>query len=106
MKCESCEKEYPDAETVVASVPGVPYSACYCLDCIGKNSHPMWAVVATTASCGGLDNMRDEWKHIVTDSLAAQGKTMEWFLERVKENVEALENYEPPTSPMPDAEGF
>lgn len=99
MRCEVCDKEYPDDKTIVACVPGVPYSACYCYGCVGKNSHPMWAVVATTASCGGLANLGEEWHQIVNDSLTAQDKTMEWFLEQVKASEESLNNYNPPNDP-------
>ena len=78
--CEVCHKQ----EAVgVCCVPGVPYSAAYCLDCLKANSHPMNVLVANTACVGGLEHAADWWKEMVTASLFHQKKSLEWFNEQV-----------------------
>lgn len=77
MICESCGSTENIAG--VACVPGVPYSACYCVPCLRANSHPLPILVANTAVCGGLDQMCAEWRQMVTDSLAHQNVTLEEF---------------------------
>lgn len=102
--CESCDKEFPEGEYVVACVPGVPYSACYCRSCIQKNSHPMWVLIATVAAIGGLHNAHDEVRQMVADSLHAQGRSPEWFATKVEEAIVNLEKYAPtPAPPTSDA---
>lgn len=90
MKCESCGKEVSLDKAIVCSVPGVPYSACYCKECLQANSHPMWCLIIQTALAGGLDNCIDEWKEMVMCSLKHQNKTLEWFNAEVKKETEKL----------------
>lgn len=79
--CESCNKN----EAIgVACVPGVPYSAAYCIECLKANSNPMHILIANTACCGGLEHCNEWWKQIVDMSLKHQGKTLEWFNNEVK----------------------
>ena len=82
--CEVCKRN----ESVgVFAVPGVPLSVAYCKSCVKANSHPMWALIANTACCGGLTHCADWWKEIVISSLSAQGKTIEWFNNEVVESI-------------------
>lgn len=89
--CEVCDKN----EIVgVCSVPGVPYSARYCRECLQANSHPMGILVANTACIGGYDESAEWWREMVNDSLKAQGKTLEWFkaeVEKAKAEIDAAE---------------
>jgi hypothetical protein len=78
--CEVCGKN----EAIgVAAVPAVPMSCAYCRPCLEANSHPMRVLVSNTAIIGGFDKCAPFWKEMVTDSLKAQEKTMEWFNEQV-----------------------
>ncbi len=88
LTCESCNK---NKSVGVACVPGVPYSAAYCGECLDANSHPMHILVANTACCGGLEHCTGWWKDIVESSLKHQGKDMEWFTEKVKVSIRQLE---------------
>lgn len=63
----------------VAAIPGIPMSVAYCKDCLEKDSHPLWALIANTACCNDLEHCAEWWKEIVRHSLKAQGKTIEWF---------------------------
>jgi hypothetical protein len=74
--CEVCNK---NTSVGVASVPGVPYSAAYCRECLAANAHPYFIVVANTACCGGLENTCPEWQDMVRDTLAHLGKSAEQF---------------------------
>jgi len=74
--CESCKTAQA---TLVISVPGVPYSAGYCQECLNHNSHPMGILIANTAAIGGLKNAAAWWTEMVMTSLYHQKKTVEWF---------------------------
>lgn len=88
-QCEVCRKN----ESVgVASVPGMPVSAAYCLECLKANAHPYELVVFNTATCGGLDNMVEEWKSLVRDTLQHLGKSPEEFERCVSKVLEELED--------------
>lgn len=83
--CEACNK---NISVGVCSVPGVPYSAAYCAECLEADSHPMFLLLANTACCGGLQHSAPWWKEIVTRSLAHQGKTQEWFDAEVEQAIQ------------------
>jgi predicted amidophosphoribosyltransferase len=105
MACEACGQSFPTNKTVVGCVPGVPYSACYCHECVQKNSHPMWVLISNTASMGGLHNAHESWRAMVADSLVAQGKSPEWFAQEVEKAIAALDNYDPTPAP-PSSDEF
>lgn len=86
-KCEVCGA--PEVHGV-CSVPGVPYSAAYCRPCLEKDLHPMWILIANTASIGGLDQAAPWWREMVEHNLKGQDKTLEWFNEQVAENIRAV----------------
>lgn len=75
--CETCGSSNPVG---VASVPGVPYSAAYCQDCLDANAHPWKILVANTACLGGWHNAADWWKEMVQDTCKRLGKTLDEFL--------------------------
>jgi len=80
--CEVCEKN----EAIgVASVPGVPYSAAYCNECLNANAHPYFIIVANTACIGGYDQANNQWKEMVDCTLKHLGKTMDEFNHDVKQ---------------------
>jgi hypothetical protein len=87
--CEVCNK---NKSIGVASVPGVPYSAAYCKECLEANAHPLFIIIANTACCGGLDKCSDWWKEIVNDTLKHLNKTLEWFNKEVELSIEVCEN--------------
>jgi hypothetical protein len=82
--CQVCDK---NLAVGVACVPGVPYSAAYCLDCLKADAHPLFIVIANTACCGGLEYCHDGWREVVDHTLAHLGKTKEWFVEEVAKSM-------------------
>ena len=89
--CEVCGKN----ESVgVACIPGLPMSAAYCLDCLKAGAHPLGALIANTACCGGLEHCDDWWKSMVEVSLKHLGKTKEWFEAEVAESIKQFDNFE------------
>ena len=74
--CEVCGR---NKAIGAACVPGVPYSALYCRECLQANSHPMDVLIANTACCGGLEHCADWWTEMVMDSLKHQNKSLDWF---------------------------
>lgn len=86
-KCDVCDTNEPVG---VACVPGVPMSVAYCQACLQANAHPWWALVNTTAMCGGLDKMVDEWRFMVEDTCKHLGKSMAEFNADVVKSVEML----------------
>jgi hypothetical protein len=87
LMCEVCNKE---AAFGTASVPGVPYSAAYCRNCLAADAHPLDIVVANTACIGGLERSADWWKEIVDHTIQHLGVTMEDFNQRVKQSMNNL----------------
>ncbi len=97
MTCEVCEK---NPEVGVACVPGVPYSAAYCHECLKANAHPYWVIVGNTcAVLDGYPNGDEEaaqtwrthtaewWQEMVDDTLKHLGKTEDQFKADVKESL-------------------
>jgi hypothetical protein len=93
MKCETCGTEKNIVG--VASVPGVPYSAAYCRDCLEANAHPWWVLVSNTASCGGLEKMHEAWVDMVDCTCARLDKTREQFNEEVAVAIRDLNEWTP-----------
>jgi len=77
----------------VASVPGVPYSAAYCEDCLGAGAHPYWILVANVAACGGIGHVHDGVIEMVKRTLDHLGKTMEEFKCDVEADIANLDSY-------------
>jgi hypothetical protein len=67
MICEVCKN---NEGIGVASVPGVPYSAAYCRECLQADAHPLGIVVCNTAMCGGLNECAPWWIEIVEHTLS------------------------------------
>lgn len=91
--CEVCKK---NQAVGVACVPGVPYSAAYCKECLEANAHPYFIMVGNTACIGGLEHAHPEWAEMVRCTLVHIGKTQEEFDKDVAEaikNEEALSQY-------------
>jgi hypothetical protein len=63
----------------VCCVPGVPYSAAYCRECLEANAHPWSILVDNTMALGGLSEAADWWKKMVEDTCRLLGKTLDQF---------------------------
>ena len=83
----SCQVCGGDKETIVCSVPGVPWSAAYCQECYEANAHPYDLVVANTCVAGGYDQCADWWQSIVNDTLAHLEISREQFDEDVSKDT-------------------
>ena len=86
--CEVCDK---NEATYTCSVPGVPISCAYCVDCFNANAHPWGIVVANTACLGGLQYAAYWWKDIVYSTCTHLGKTKEEFEKAVAESIKIFE---------------
>ena len=84
-QCEVCETVMHKGRTIVLSVPGVPYSACFCHPCRRSGAIPYWILVANTQCIGGYDQSADWWRDIIGDTLNHLGITMEQFLKEVED---------------------
>lgn len=63
VKCETCQQN--DA-VGVAAVPGIPYSAAYCDDCLRANAHPWWVLIANqTMIDEPFETTADWWQTLV-----------------------------------------
>ncbi len=86
--CEVCAKH---PVIGVACVPGVPYSAGYCEECLKADAHPWWILVANTACCGSIKETAPWWQEMVMHTCAHLGKSMEEFEAEVARDSEQLE---------------
>lgn len=68
----------------VYAMPGVPISFAYCQGCLDASAHPLWAVVANTALCGGYDETAGWWQQLVDDTLAHLGVDRDEFDRRCR----------------------
>ena len=90
-KCEVCNVR---DSVAVASVPGVPYSAAYCVECAAVGAVPWWIAVGNTAVMGGYENAYEYWQEIVDVTIAHLGRTREEFDKEVAADIEAMDSYE------------
>lgn len=90
--CDVCEQEVD--EVIVASVPMMPISVGYCIDCYKSGAIPYQLAVINTALVGGLDKANDDWKLVVHMTLNHLGFTEEFFNFRVEQEIKELEMYE------------
>lgn len=74
--CQCCNR---NVAIGVASIPGIPMSIAWCTECLEAGAIPMWAAVANTAMCGGLDQAAEWWVQVVNDTLAYFGVSLEDF---------------------------
>lgn len=88
LNCETCGK---NPGIAVLCVPGVPYSASYCQECLNADAHPYNVLVANTACCGGLEKMHQGWQEMVGSTLKHLGKTETDFLADVYLSMLQLE---------------
>jgi len=79
--CEVCNKNQSIA---CACVPGVPYSAAYCKECLEINVHPYHILIAGTICIGGLERAAFYWIKMVENTLKFLNKTKEDFNKDVK----------------------
>jgi hypothetical protein len=90
--CETCNVR----ESIgVCSVPGVPYSAAYCQECLTADAHPWHALVANTACVGGLENSAIWWQEIVNHTLKHLGRTLEEFnadVDKLNADINAVQS--------------
>ena len=70
--CEVCGIEKSE---IVACVPGFPYSAAYCKECSEADAHPWFIMVALMWGCGSYDNMKEESRMLIKNTLKRLGKT-------------------------------
>lgn len=78
--CEVCGK---NTAVEVGAVPGVPMSAAYCKECLRAGAHPLSALIANTACCGGLKNCAEWWQYMVAATLKHLDKSLDWFNDEV-----------------------
>ena len=98
--CEVCEKN----EIVgVTCVPGIPYSAGYCKECLRANAHPWFILVAQVACCGGLEKVHEGFVEMVECTCKHLGKSMDQFKEDVRVSIEELNNYADMEEPEDDS---
>lgn len=77
VKCETCQQN--DA-VGVAAVPGIPYSAAYCDDCLRANAHPWWLLVGKQALIGEpFETTAPWWQDMVRATCTHLGKTIKQF---------------------------
>jgi len=88
IECEVCRK---NDSIGVCSVPGVPYSAAFCSECLHSGAIPYWIAVANTALCGGYDHVADWWRDTVLATLKVCDKSMDQFLQDVDLDLKTLE---------------
>jgi hypothetical protein len=92
LQCEVCDKIGITGEDIhVACVPGVPYSAAYCIECLQADAHPWGILIANTACCDGLHNTADWWKWMVTDTCDHLDRSLDEFIESVEISMKAIE---------------
>jgi hypothetical protein len=89
--CEVCKK---NVSVGVACVPGIPYSAAYCEECLKANAHPYGILVAEVAVAGGLENLAPWFREMVSSTLKHIGKTQEEFDQDVKDTDNEFSNAE------------
>lgn len=85
--CEVCNK---NESFSTISVPGVPISCAYCMECFQANAHPWWILVSNTACIGGIENAAKYWKEMVEATCNHLGKSMEEFNREVEVGIEHL----------------
>ncbi len=88
--CEVCGQN----EVVgVACVPGVPYSAGYCTECLRANAHPWHILVGQVACIGSLDKVHAEFMYMVECTCKRLNKTMDQFKKDVQASLKKLDEY-------------
>lgn len=83
--CEVCDRR---PSIGVAAVPGVPYSAAFCRECLQANAIPLWIAVANTALIGGLGDAAPWWREVVTDTLTHLDVSWDDFEREVNQSIE------------------
>ena len=82
--CDVCEKN----EMVgMACVPGIPYTAAYCIECLKANAHPWKVLVVKVAEEGGLDKVHPGFKDMVECTCKHLGRTIKEFNMEVEKNI-------------------
>jgi pentatricopeptide repeat protein len=92
-KCEVCNKNEPVG---VACVPGVPYSAAYCEECIRAKAHPIGILMAQCACAGRYDHCAEYFQQMVTDTCEHINYEMSAFLTGVQSMIHDMDSYEEP----------
>lgn len=88
-----CEVCLQNEAIGVASVPGIPYSAAYCTECLKANAHP-WRILVAEVSClGGLEYATEWFKLMVEGTCKRLGKTIEEFTRDVEEANRLFDQY-------------
>lgn len=98
-RCEVCGRfcryDSPLDSLLVASMPGIPYSAAYCRECFAADAHPLHILAANAAIMGGLSNCAGWYKEMVSHTLTHLGKTQEEFDKEVAEAKARIDSYNP-----------
>jgi len=87
-ECEVCLRDFREEDTVVCTVPGVPFSASFCRECLASDAIPYAYAVDNTWAIGGYDKASEAWQDIVDATLSHLDISMEQFLQ----DLEAVEN--------------
>ena len=88
LDCEVCN-ERPGV--CVAAVPGLPYSASYCKECLQARANPYWCLTLNTAMAGGIEHCNAEWKQIVQVTLDYLNKDWTEFDKDVTKSIQKME---------------
>lgn len=89
--CETCNKN----EAIgVCSIPYLPISCAYCVECLNANAHPYHYMVAGTAIAGGYDDLNAGFKQMVNCTLEHLDKKRTDFNKEVLDYIQNLNNPE------------
>lgn len=80
--CAVCRRR---PSTAVCCVPGMPVSEAYCDECLHGDAIPWDLAVMNTACIGGLEHCAPWWRDIVTATCQFNKKTLEQFVEQVRQ---------------------
>ena len=83
-ECEVCLRDFKDGDTLVCAVPGVPFSASFCHECLASNAIPYAYAVDNTWAIGGYDEASEAWKEIVDSTLTHLDISMKQFLQDIE----------------------
>ena len=93
--CECCGKN--EAVGVCSSTLGA-FSVAFCQKCLDAGVEPVWALVATAASCGEIKDgkllgMAEWFNNTLDTSLKYFNYSYETFIKQVNQGIKDYENY-------------
>ena len=93
--CQCCDKN--EAIGVASSTMGA-FSVAYCQKCLDAGVEPLWALVATAASCGEIKDgkligMADWFYNTLDNSLKYFNYSYETFIKEVEAGIKDYDDY-------------